>query len=667
MNSKSVKTLFLEGIGIVLAGALVLGCDAPEQRSDPAAGGSQAPEASAVSTNTMTLPDPQNQARITLSQSGSTVTGSGAAVSGDKVSITQAGEYLITGTTKGQIYVEAGKKDTVVLRLSGVEITNDSDAAIHIENAGSAIVWLEEGTENLLQSGTAPADGVLSAAADEDASGGALYAKDDLTLAGEGSLRVLGYLNNGVQTSNNLVISGGNITVEAVNNGVKGKDSVTVTGGTLDIQSGGDGIKSDDTTGEGYGTVAISGGDLTIRATGDGIQAETTLDITGGTFDIVTGGGSDKAVSTGTGGWGVVFSPFSSDENWDMEDEGSTSAKGLKSGTATAISGGTITADCLDDAIHSNGDITITGGVLSLASGDDGVHADNALNIKDGTITVTKSYEGLEGNLITIDGGELDITSRDDGINAYGGQNRMGGGRGGFGGSGKTTDTMPELTINGGTILVNADGDGLDSNGNLTVNGGTTIVNGPTNSGNGALDVGTENGGSCTVNGGVVLALGASGMAESFDNSSTQCSFRYNLSASYSAGDEIVITDASGKELFRHTAVKSGNSVVFTSPDLAQGSTYTLKAGSQTAEITLDSVATGGGSGGFGGFGGFGGGGGRDRTDGGGRGQGRGDPGGFNGQRPDGMQTPPDGMPEMPDGMTPPDGMMPGRGPGMAQ
>lgn len=660
MNKKAMQALLFGGMGVILAGVLVyafaFGNTVRIPANDGTADGtdetSQSSEAAAVS-NPIGLPDSANKVRIDLSQStGNMVVGSGASLSGDKVTITQAGEYLITGSMNGQIYVEAGKEDTVVLRLAGAEIVNVSDAAIHIENAGTTWLWLDEGTENLLQSGAAPAEGVLSAQADEEASGGAVYARDDLTIAGEGSLRVLGYLNNGVQTSNNLTISGGNITVEAVNHGMKGKDSVAVTGGSLDIQAVGDGIKSDDATGEGYGTVTISGGEISIRADQDGVQAETTLEVTGGSFDIVTGGGSANASDRGgdRGGFGGWFG-MDVNDTWDREDDGQPSAKGFKSGVATTITGGTITADCLDDAIHSNGDITISGGVMTLATGDDGVHADNALLIQDGTITVTQSYEGLEANLITIDGGTLDITARDDGINAYGGQNRMGGGRGGFGGGGKTTDTMPELTINGGTITVNAGGDGLDSNGNLTVNGGVTIVNGPTNSGNGALDVGSENGGVATVTGGTVLALGASGMDETFDGGSTQCSLRYRWSSAFSAGDEILITDAAGKELFRYTAVKSGSSVVFTAPELTQGGAYTVKAGSLTGSITLDSVSASAGTGG-GGFGGGFGGGGRQN---GGQRPDRGDFGGFNGQQP------PDGMPEPPDGAQPPDGMQ-GRG-----
>ena len=44
------------------------------------------------------------------------------------------------------------------------------------------------------------------------------------------------------------------------------------------------------------------------------------------------------------------------------------------------------------------------------------------------------------------------------------------------------------VVINGGTLKINADGDGIDSNGDLTINGGSIIVYGPENSGNSAID-----------------------------------------------------------------------------------------------------------------------------------------------------------------------------------
>jgi phage baseplate assembly protein gpV len=64
------------------------------------------------------------------------------------------------------------------------------------------------------------------------------------------------------------------------------------------------------------------------------------------------------------------------------------------------------------------------------------------------------------------------------------------------------------VDVTGGSLTINAQGDGLDSNGNASISGGTVVVNGPTNSGNGALDVNGE----LTVTGGRVAAAGSAGM-----------------------------------------------------------------------------------------------------------------------------------------------------------
>lgn len=582
-NKAKLRAALLAGMGVLLAGAAGCGLRAAGQPGSASPGNLPGASSSGIALGS------EQAAAITLSPQGAAVTGAGARVEGDRVIISRGGEYLVTGSLpQGQLYIEAGGDDTVLLRLAGAEIFNGTDAAIHVENAGSTVLWLEAGSDNLIQSGTAPAEGVLAAEEDDDASGGAVYARDDLTVAGEGSLRVLGYQNNGIQSANRLSIQGGTLTVEARNNGVKGKDGVTVSGGSLDITAGGDGIKSDDTTGEGYGVVAVTGGELVIRASGDAVQAETALTVSGGTLDLLTGGGSRDVTFPREQGWGRP------DSGWDMEEAAETSAKGLKSGGTLTVSGGTITADCRDDALHANGSVTVAGGEITAASGDDGIHADEALTVEAGQITVTRSYEGLEGNLVHIAGGQVDITADDDGINAWGGQSRAGD----RGGSSKAAGAMPELRISGGTVTVDAGGDGLDSNGDLIVEGGLVLVNGPASSGNGALDYGAENGGRCLVNGGTVLALGSAGMAETFGEESGQCSFRYNFGTGFAAGDEIVITGSGGEELYRCTAAKAGSSVVFSAPALAQGETYTLRAGEQSAQITLTGVSTTAGTGG---------------------------------------------------------------------
>lgn len=514
---------------------------------------------------------------ITFSENGISIGEDELPDSDNVVQIRQAGIYELRGGRENiQIYVEAGNEDMVELVLNGVELVNAAEPVIYVENAGQTILRLAGGSANYLQSGTTENENVQ----DEDVSGGAVYARDDLYLTGEGSLEIAGYLNNGIQTSNHLIIDGGTYLVTAANNGLKGKDSVTISGGEFDITAGNDGIQSDDTTGDGYGVIEISGGDFVIDAVGDGIQAETALNISGGGFTVTSGGGSGDAALSGSTGWGDA------DAGWDFEEEGSPSAKGFKSGTSMTLSGGTFTVDSLDDGFHSDGSITVTGGSFEIRSGDDGIHADTELLVEDGDILILQSYEGMEGNQITVSGGNIDITATDDGINAYGGRSL------GWGGSSHTTEEMPNLIFSGGTVHINADGDGMDSNGNLIVEGGTVVVDGPESSWNGAIDSGSENGGECIVNGGTVLAIGASGMAETFDSGSRQYSFRHNFDRTFPAGSEVVILDSGGDTLLSHTSEKSFSSVVFSSPELLGGETYVLQAGDERVEITLNDIST---------------------------------------------------------------------------
>ena len=152
-------------------------------------------------------------------------------------------------------------------------------------------------------------------------------------------------------------------------------------------------------------------------------------------------------------------------------------------------------------------------------------------------------------------------------------------------------EPLPMLRVTGGSLHIDAEGDGLDSNGDLIIEGGEIVVDGPSRSGNGALDSGTESGGACLVNGGTILAIGASGMAESFDGASEQCSFRHTFEQELPAGSEITVTDADGNVLVEHIAAKSFSSVVFSCPELTTGESYVLTAGDERVEISMDAAA----------------------------------------------------------------------------
>ncbi len=573
---------------------------------------------------------------------------SGVKREGETVTITSGGSYRLHGALEGQLVVDADGKSRVTLALDGVDISNPSGSAICVENAGIVTLLLPEGSVNRVTSGSPAAlDG---SAVDADAEGGAIHAKDDLTIEGAGALFVGGYINNGIHCSDDLTISGGKLEIEAVRNGVKGKDSATISGGELKITCGGDGVVSDETEGEGNGAVSVSGGKLEIVSAGDGVQAEALLNISGGELKIQSGGGSANAPAHeeefGGRGFGGRFKGFGGGRKRDRGDlpgepsEAPTppsdnsgeapggfgenpdslppsggapgeipdapgeanaasaaeeaepdGAKGLKSGGILRVSGGSIAVDASDNALHADGDVEITGGSLTLSSGDDGVHADDSLRIGAGAIAIETSYEGIEANQIAITGGNISVTATDDGLNANGGAQT-------FRGRGPFQDAQPEeegetpvLRITGGEIRVNAEGDGLDSNSDIRIEGGLTIVDGPSHSGNGALDSGSESGGSCQISSGTVLAIGAAGMAESFDAGSEQASLQVNFEEFVPAGSALSVTKADGKELISHSAAKDFSSVVFSCPEIKIGDAVTVSAGEQTRTVTVTEVS----------------------------------------------------------------------------
>lgn len=551
-------------------------------------------------------------ATIALSDSGSTASGSGVDISDDgaTITITKSGTYEVSGElSEGRIVVDAENQDVVII-LNGVTLTCEDKGAIFAKNADSLIVYVAEGTENTITSGTeedyeAAQEAVATANAESASSvtedttestdtttedttdttedsttteddgftnseKAAIMAKCDLRLTGAGTLTVNGYINNGIQSKGILLSDTLNLTVTSANDGVKAETDLDIEDGTY-----------------------------TITSYGDGMQSDGTLEIIDGTFAVTTGEGASSASTAGMGGEipsgeapsgeATTFDPTqmgggrmnggqmgamgdTADTTTDADDSTAVSQKGVKAAGSVTISGGSFTINSVDDAVHSDSDVEITGGTLDISAGDDGIHAESALTIEDGTVNIETSNEGIEGATITINGGDIDVNATDDGMNAS-----------------SDTDT-PELTINGGDIYVSAEGDGLDSNGNLTINGGTVYVDGPSNGGNAALDVGTESGGVLAINGGDVTAIGMSQMMETVDASSTQVSVAFVFSNTVEAGTEVTVSDSSGNVIATYTTTKSSNCVILSSEEMEEGETYTFTYGETTETITADSV-----------------------------------------------------------------------------
>ena len=146
------------------------------------------------------------------------------------------------------------------------------------------------------------------------------------------------------------------------------------------------------------------------------------------------------------------------------------------------------------------------------------------------------------------------------------------------------------VEISGGHTEIDAEGDGIDSNGTFTVSGGETYVSGPAGDGDGALDYETD----AVITGGILIAAGSSGMTVNFGEKSTQGSILLNT-GSQKAGTDIVLTDASGTELLSWQSSKSYASVVISCPEIVQGESYTIKAGTSETTVTMDSLIYGAG------------------------------------------------------------------------
>lgn len=553
-----------------------------------------------------------NATLVTLTDSSATAKGkyTGYEIDGTDVSITAAGTYVFSGDCdNGSITVKKGVTGVTIV-LNGLTLTNDDSAAITLNKTAEASLIAAAGTTNTVADTEGSSDENAAVKVKSGAS---------LSISGTGTLTVDGNTKNGIKGAADAAITVAEVklNINAVNDGLSCDDELNITGGTLSITAGGDAVKASPDTGENpdttsLGNVTISGGTLTLNAAADGIQADGDLTISGGTFHVKTNGGHTTALT-----------------------DDSASCKGFKAGKTLTVTGGTLTVDSADDALHAGTDVTISGGTLTLATGDDGVHADNDLVIgtKGATststprINITASYEGLEGTTVTVYSGDIDVVASDDGVNAANST------------LGERSDKYA-INIAGGDLYIDAGSDGLDSNNDINITGGKVEVYGA----DAMMDAAIDYDGTFTLSGGTLFGAGmepsagtqayiavgetspsgggmgggpnghggGQGMTPPGDangtngnrptppnfsgNTSTDGTFTPptkpsggkadgkpsgNLPNRESAlgikeGSVITVQDSSGKTLCTATALGSMSSVIFSSADIKEGETYTV-------------------------------------------------------------------------------------------
>ena len=539
--------------------------------------------------------DTTGAAVITLTGDGASISGNGAYVYDGNVVIAEAGRYVFSGNLEdGSIIVDTHDSSKVWILLDGVEINCSDDACIQVDQADKVFLTLAEGSQNILTSGSVYSDAALS-----DGTDGAIFAHDDLTINGGGSLTVTVQYSHGISANDDLVITGGTITISAVDDAIHVNDSIRIKDAAITATAGDDGLLTTNEVENGY--LYIESGTLDITASGDGIHTTGDITVAGGEINISAGDDgihSDDSVFVQSGTI-LISNCYEGVEALIID-----------------VSGGDVSINCEDDGFNANGgsgdmfggggqmgggrnDGTFGHGGMQGSGTDDGMTGERPTPPDMGE-------EGMTGERPTPPGmGEEGTTGERPTPPDMGEEGMSGGMPAGqetetASGSGQssadTEDVETYISISGGNIrIVNEigqDADGLDSNGDIKISGGTIYISLLGTGSNCAVDYASESGGVAEITGGTIIACGASSMAEGFDSTSTQASILYNTSTVAEAGTTLTVTDADGSVLLSWEVPCSFSSALISCPEMKVGGTYTVSAGGTSEEITLEDVST---------------------------------------------------------------------------
>lgn len=532
--------------------------------------------------------DENESAMIQLNGDSVECSSNAVKISGTTVTITDEGTYILSGTLNdGMIIVNSEKTDKTQLVFKGVDIHSETSAPIYIRQSEKVFITMALDSTNTLSNG-----GTFTAI-DENKIDAVIFSKEDVTLNGSGTLTITSPAGHGIVSKDSLTITSGTYDISCASHALAGKDDVCIANAAFNIVSGKDGIHAENNDDAASGLVYIQSGTFTIASEGDGISAVAAMQIEDGSFIITSGGGSVNAATKTSDSWGNFMGGGrgpggnrggSMDRSFaatSATEDDSTSVKGIKASGDLTINGGTFAIDSADDSVHSNASVTVNGGSFDIASGDDAFHADDTLTITAGTIQVRESYEGLEGLHVNVAGGDITLVASDDGLNAAGGtdQSGFGGHRGNdmFRGA---SGSLGTIVISGGTLHVTASGDGIDANGTLEITGGYTTVCGPTQGDTATLDYDY----SAVITDGTFMGTGSAMMAQTFSDAK-QGVIAVSV-GNRSAGTTIKITDSKGNTVITYEPALSFAVMIFSSPDIVSGETYTLEIGSNSGNVT---------------------------------------------------------------------------------
>ena len=517
---------------------------------------------SVTSFQSQTSYDESQASQIILADQTATVTGQGASFSDQTLTITQAGTYVLTGIGKNiKLVVEAADTDQVHLVFQNLTLEGEG-TLLQINKAYEVVISLAEGSQNTLTE---------SQASDDEKVKATIHSQVPLTLNGTGSLTLTALTKNALEVEDDLKVLGGTYTVKAANHGFKAEGALDIEAATLTIEAGKDGLHAEHDETTERANISLNPTQLSIAATEDGVEAGNELTIKGGTITVSQ---SEEGLEA------RVIRQLGGDVTIKSSDDGVNASAGSSSKTTdtsatsktTDASATSNSADTSSSASQSTTDSATTSAPGSKATAAPAATSQTDQANKDKNQTPPAPTAGQA----PPQGGQPPQNGQGPGGMPPGGQ--------------EESDPSLQIILEGGTLTIDAEGDGIDSNGTATISGGSLVVNGSVQGGNGPLDAA----GDITITGGTVWALGTSDMLQGFAQGSTQASITANIAGT--AGQTLIILDANGKEVARQTASKDFQAVIMSSAELVDGQTYTIQVEgtTQTATAALVTPVTGG-------------------------------------------------------------------------
>lgn len=416
--------------------------------------------------------------------------------------ITQAGEYIVTGLlSEGQIVVNADDNAEITIVLNGTSITCSNGAPIYIKNADNVKIKSEENTYNCIVDARAEADDNSDNSSSENGDA-AIYAACDLKLVGKGALSVTGNYNNGIHSKDDISIKNVTIKVNAVNNAIKGNDEVAIESGEIiAISRKGDGIKTSNsslsTKGKQKGNVIISGGNIDIYAACDGIDAAYGVDVSGdGNLNIYTDTYSDYSEAVAADNSGSSTSSSGSSASNPGSSISTPDSSASNPGSSASNPGSS--ASNPDSSNQNQGSSSKSSSNATMMTYTTTANTDNQNNGSVGTPPDMNNTQN-NGNMGTPP--DMNNSSSNSGNNPD-----M---KGNFGGRNRAANGMPDNNSSGNSSKKSYSTKGIKAESEINISGAAINISSTddgihANSDSGVLETGEDGKGIISISGGTI-------------------------------------------------------------------------------------------------------------------------------------------------------------------